>query len=688
MNTKKKIVKSKNNGSIYNYYAPGGFMGSFSDALKGGLGGGVGAAVGGLAGNMISNGLESTGGNIISGLGDVASAIPGPWGAVASAGLKIVGGLTNAAFGMAQDQEKQKNVAAAKAGTAALNSFTSTATSFDDIQGLSPVEEIGDVNVYKGGWFKKKEAAKKNAALKAQLELEREASLDYANRSIENNIQNIKQDQISGLLANYHADGGLLTNMYKLGGNIYIKPSKRGTFTAAAKRHGKSVQEFANQVLNNKEDYSSAMVKKANFARNASKWKHAFGGTLSTHGSDFSNGIIIVGNGDTHENNKYEGVQIGIDSQGIPNLVEEGEVIFNDYVFSNRIKVPKTVKNRYKIKGNKDLTFADAAKYLQKESEERPNDPISQNGMEINLMKLTQEQESLREKRKMDKSKTNRFDIGGDIDSIDLDDIYMPEQVSITNPAFENFGTNMYDQNIIANMLPKTRGVSDSTSVASALRYAPAVGSALQLAHNLANKPDYSNADRLMQEAEKIGNYTPVSYKTLHNYMSYNPFDRNFYQNKLNAEAGATRRAIMNTNSPSRNAALLAADYNAQGRLGDLARQAEEYNLAQRQAVAQFNRGTNQANAEMALKAGMANAELAQKAKQARLAGISNALAMKESIDANRSSAINSTFNNLMENLGAIGTDIINREDAMKVAKSIYKCGGKMKKKRRGGLTY
>ena len=50
--------------------------------------------------------------------------------------------------------------------------------------------------------------------------------------------------------------------------NIEIKPSKKGTFTAAATKHGKSVQGFANQVLKNKDDYSPAMVKKANFAKN------------------------------------------------------------------------------------------------------------------------------------------------------------------------------------------------------------------------------------------------------------------------------------------------------------------------------------------------------------------------------------------------------------------------------------
>lgn len=53
---------------------------------------------------------------------------------------------------------------------------------------------------------------------------------------------------------------------------IPIKKSKRGTFTKAAKQHGMSVQGFANKVLRNPSKYSAAMRKKANFARNASKW--------------------------------------------------------------------------------------------------------------------------------------------------------------------------------------------------------------------------------------------------------------------------------------------------------------------------------------------------------------------------------------------------------------------------------
>lgn len=61
---------------------------------------------------------------------------------------------------------------------------------------------------------------------------------------------------------------------YNSGKDIRIKPSKRGTFTKAAKQHGMSVQGFANKVLRNPSKYSSAMKKKANFAHNAAGWKH------------------------------------------------------------------------------------------------------------------------------------------------------------------------------------------------------------------------------------------------------------------------------------------------------------------------------------------------------------------------------------------------------------------------------
>lgn len=63
-------------------------------------------------------------------------------------------------------------------------------------------------------------------------------------------------------------------------GGIHINPKNKGKFTEAAQRAGKSVQAYAAQILANKGNYSPAMVKRANFARNAAKWKHQEGGDI------------------------------------------------------------------------------------------------------------------------------------------------------------------------------------------------------------------------------------------------------------------------------------------------------------------------------------------------------------------------------------------------------------------------
>lgn len=60
---------------------------------------------------------------------------------------------------------------------------------------------------------------------------------------------------------------------------IYIKPKNRGKFTASAKKAGRSVQQHARAVLSNP-NATPLQKKRANFARNAAKWKHEDGGLL------------------------------------------------------------------------------------------------------------------------------------------------------------------------------------------------------------------------------------------------------------------------------------------------------------------------------------------------------------------------------------------------------------------------
>ena len=73
--------------------------------------------------------------------------------------------------------------------------------------------------------------------------------------------------------SNYNLDDTLI-DYYKGGSKIRIKKENKGKFTQSAKRAGMSIQEFARHVLNNKDKYSTTQIKRANFARNASKWNH------------------------------------------------------------------------------------------------------------------------------------------------------------------------------------------------------------------------------------------------------------------------------------------------------------------------------------------------------------------------------------------------------------------------------
>lgn len=599
----------------------GGFaqgLGSFkldATSLGKGLGqqaGALGSMAGGIAGGLLSNGLQSQAGSVLNTIGDLGSMVPGPWGAVIGGGAKIAGGLVNAAFGTKVNQEKLN---AANQGTNYLNSFVSNASSFDDIRG--PQTQAAVEDAYKGGWFSSKKARRKNAELRRK----RREAQQWADRSVENNIENLIEDQMSSALANYAAFGGPLDfGLFPIGGAIDY--------------------ELAQRRLTQKE-----------------LDKKALGGPLHSNGADWTNGVVIIDSGGSHEQNPFEGVPMGIAPDGQPNLVEEGEVIFNDYVFSNRIKVPKDVRDKYKLRGNDEMTFADAAKKVQKASEERPNDPIAQRSLEEAMSRLMGEQEAIREKKA---NKGRKFATGGwkpiDMASVTFPALAFNEVKPLDIPKIK-----MTDQDIATinkGITPEVVGSPSTTKLnpLANLRYIPAIGGAISVFSDLmgwTNTPDYSNADLILNTANGISDvkYTPIG-----DYLTYNPLDRLFYANQLGAQAGATRRAIMNTSGGNRGTAmagLLAADYNAQGQLGNLFRQAEEYNAGQRERIATFNRGTNMFNAENALKAAIASRDNAK----VKVNAAAQAAAIRDAVDSRVGAARSANLTNLFDSLGDIGRE-------------------------------
>lgn len=124
----------------------------------------------------------------------------------------------------------------------------------------------------------------------------------------------------------------------------------------------------------------------------------AFGGELSTHGADWDNGLTQINSGGTHESNPNGGVPAGVDEGGNPNLVEEGEVVWNnEYVFSDRLKVPKALRDKYKLR--QPMTYAEAIKKVTAESDERKNDPISNATVKAIVNEFIDSQEEVRMKK-------------------------------------------------------------------------------------------------------------------------------------------------------------------------------------------------------------------------------------------------------------------------------------------------
>lgn len=441
--------------------------------------------------------------------------------------------------------------------------------------------------------------------------------------------------------------------------------------------------------------------------------KKAFGGELNTHGGDFTNGLTYIDNGGSHEANPFEGVQMGIDPQGVPNLVEEGEVIFNDYVFSNRMKVPKAIRQKYKLRDN--ITFAEAAKKLGKESEERPNDPISKRGLESFMSALAESQEEVRIKN--EDRRMNRYAKGGKLgkryDGDGPDDNYMDfgtlaspisyEQLErminlgIDGSAIPLTGTSEEIDNAITRAAVERGATTDNKSNLSYLRYAPALMSGISAFTDLFSKPDYSAADRI---ASVDIQPALVSADHIGQYLSYSPLDRMFYINQLNKNTAAGRRAIQNTSGGNRAAAMasiLAADYNYGENLGKLARQAEEYNQAQKEKVAGFNRQTDMFNSQQSMQAQSVNAQSRNDATKMRLAQAEEVAklrsAAKNAYDTRRSNNLNNFINNLgnigweekqaewLDNLAKRGVLLMNTSgEYTGVTK---KNGGKLKKNRR-----
>ena len=523
----------------------------------------------------ITGGNHMMAGDGLMGLGAVAGMV-NPWlGLAVTAG----GALMNAAFGSNVNHQAVKEYE-----DKLLDYSRPTITAQDNTQLVNQInnfEDFGHIN--KGdlgtqGWFN----TDVDYAYNNLMQGVNAANVSRA-RLIDDAVSNVDKQNDARIAMNYRAFGGPIFGYMSDGAIAY--DMARDNLMAK---------------LWNAQNKSKGQPLSTSFAA---------GGLLS---DNFTNGVIEIGAGGSHEKNPYSGVPMGVAEDGQPNLVEEGEAIYNDYVFSNRLKVPKAVRSKYKLRGPKEMTFAEAFINAQKESEERENDPISKNGLNNIAMILMQSQEAVRAKdSSRKKAKGGHLFAGND-----------PNEPYEGGPDFLEEPGYYYDENgdlvgILpsATVSPKEEKTGRWNGMsANLLRFAEPAG------NMFAVWSDATGRTNNPVTYDFIPNYTPLSFAPIGEYMPELHLDTRYAANQQAQQAAATRAAVMNTTAPNRWANLLAADYNAQNTYGTLLRDAELAEFDNLLKARTFNRATNQYNSEMGAKIAADDSQQRLAYAQARLA--------------------------------------------------------------------
>lgn len=365
----------------------------------------------------------------------------------------------------------------------------------------------------------------------------------------------------------------------------------------------------------------------------------AFGGWVNTHGGDYPTGFNEFNEGGSHERNINGGVPQGIDSNGVPNLVEEGETKWDDYIFSKRLKIPKGFSKAYDL-GNVDKrSYADASKSLSKESKERPFDPISKRGRDAMLGRLQQAQEAQKYIDKADEAMNEIFDLNeiSDLLYAEGGGIHIkPSKRGTFTAAAKKHGKGVQEfaRQVLANkenyssaMVKKANFARNASKwhddggwIEQKVPFTSTLGNDmpdLAQASKEALSYDRPTVKRPKRDWSQLGLFAPaltntglaisdafstpeeVSYgqMDLSPYMTrrrlpYEPIDREYMANKYRAQANATARNIINTsagNPASARAALVAHNYNALNALGDMYIKSDEINRQRKKESIMFD---------------------------------------------------------------------------------------------------
>lgn len=368
----------------------------------------------------------------------------------------------------------------------------------------------------------------------------------------------------------------------------------------------------------------------------------AYGGPLYNHSGDWSNGLTFINEGGTHSENPFDGVLMGFDQEGIPNLVEEGEIIYNDYVFSNRLKPSKKqLESSGLNKKYNDWTFAKIVEDLQKVSAETPLDKISKESLDDMMTTMINMQEEVRMKKGL-KGENRMMSFGGNIfsgkehtssDGTKFNSKralknYEKSRIIKSQMAQYPYKDSAYykklesEYNKYKDKSDRIETRHDRTSDfdwSSLGMYAPIVDSLGKTIYNIAKPVDESNI--IAEDAYRELPVMELPRLTQHK-VPYKPIDRNALINPVINTGRATARDIQNigtTGADVMNRLALNA-YNTQKAIGQAYLEADAKDLANKMQNVQFNLGVDSADAQLLQAAQTANMQRAEKIAAARIA--------------------------------------------------------------------
>lgn len=195
---------------------------NFGQTLSlGSFGGIANTAASTVSGLINPSGNSTTVGNIMQGVGSIASNIPGI-GGIIGAGVNMLGGIVNAAFGSNLNEEfiaQTEDSAKKQAGY--VSKATDNSSLLSDWSSHTDLAHVSQDDVGSDGWFSDK-AKDETARLNREID---KANLK-AWKSLGNTASNIDTNNDLLALANYAANGGNLIRKHSTG--LFQFPHKFG----------------------------------------------------------------------------------------------------------------------------------------------------------------------------------------------------------------------------------------------------------------------------------------------------------------------------------------------------------------------------------------------------------------------------------------------------------------------------